>query len=110
LLNLSIYEQRLHRAVKDALSQLKELQTARSERRKLNMDWAIRLSKAQRMRGFPYNPQADGFVFANAQIDTEIRYRERLDHALHAEKVHFNLATYTRYDGIKEDMYKNQAT
>ena len=36
--NLSIYEQRLHRAVKDALSQLKELQTARSERRKLNMD------------------------------------------------------------------------
>jgi hypothetical protein len=109
LLNLSIYEQRLHRAVKDALSQLKELQTARSERRKLNMDWAIRLSKAQKMRGFPYNPQADGFVFANAQIDTEIRRRERLDHAIQAERVHFNLATYARYDGIREDMYENRA-
>jgi hypothetical protein len=109
LLNLSIYEQRLHRAIKEALSQLKELQTARSERRKLNMDWAIRLSKAQQMRGFPYDPQADGFVFANAQIDTEIRYRERLDHAIRAEKVHFDLATYTRYGGIEDDMYKKLA-
>jgi len=43
--NLSIYEQRLHRSMKDALRQLKEIQTERRERHKAEMDDAIRLSK-----------------------------------------------------------------
>src|SRR6202451_7519 len=36
--NLSIYEQRLHHAMKEALRQLKELQTERRERCKIEMD------------------------------------------------------------------------
>ncbi len=51
--NLSIYEQRLHRAMKEALRQLKELQTERRERNKIEMDDAIRLLKTQEMKGLP---------------------------------------------------------
>src|SRR5450631_2144771 len=40
--NLSICEQRLHRAIKEALRQLKELQTERRERAKTEMDHATR--------------------------------------------------------------------
>jgi len=43
--NLSIYKQRLHRSMKDALRQLKELQADRRERRRTEMDDAILLLK-----------------------------------------------------------------
>ena len=54
--NLSIYEQRLHRSMKEALRQLKELQTERRERHKTEMDDAIRLLKTQQMKGLPFEP------------------------------------------------------
>src|SRR5579863_7586676 len=54
--NLSIYEQRLHRSMKEALGQLKALQTERHERRKAEMDEAILLLKAQEMKGLPFDP------------------------------------------------------
>ena len=40
--NLSIYEQRLHRSMKEALRQLKELQAERRECRKAEMDDALK--------------------------------------------------------------------
>src|SRR5580693_8505865 len=51
--NLSIYEQRLHRSMKEALRQLKELQTERRERYRTEMDDAIRLHKTREMKGLP---------------------------------------------------------
>src|SRR5579863_8971517 len=81
--NLSIYEQRLHRSMKDALRQLKELQAERRERRKTEMDDAIRLLKTQQMKG--------EFVYASAEITTESARRDRLEDSLRAEKAGFNL-------------------
>ena len=49
--NLSIYEQRLHRSMKEALRQLRELQTERRELEKTAMDDAIRLLKTKQMKG-----------------------------------------------------------
>src|SRR6267154_1858597 len=43
--NLSLYEQRLHRSMREALRQLMELQSARRERHKAPRDDAIRLHK-----------------------------------------------------------------
>ena len=68
--NLSIYEQRLHRSMKEALRQLRELQTERREREKTEMDDAIRLRKAETMKGLPYDPARDSFVYANAEIES----------------------------------------
>jgi hypothetical protein len=94
--NLSIYEQRLHRTMKESLRQLKELQTERRERRQTEMDDAIRLSKAQEMKGLPYDPKPDGFVYASAEIALESARRDRFEDAKHAEKAGFNLAEYRK--------------
>src|ERR1039458_2853611 len=88
--NLSIYEQRLHRTMKDALRQLKELQTERRECEKIERDDAIRLRKTQQMKGLPFEPEpatnGNKFVYASAEIEREERRRDRLDDSLLAEK------------------------
>src|ERR1035438_7909328 len=91
--NLSIYEQRLHRSMKEALRQLKELQTERRDHRKTEMDNAIRLLKTQQMKGLRYEPEGIGVVLVSA----ECARRDRLDDSLRAEKAGFNLAQYTAF-------------
>ncbi len=96
--NLSIYEQRLHRSMKEALRQLKELQTERRERHKTEMDDAIRLLKTQQMKGLPCEPEVatseKKFVYASAEIALESARRDRLEDSLLAEKAGFNLDVY----------------
>ncbi len=85
--NLSIYEQRLHRSMKESLRQLRELQTERREREKTEMDDAIRLLKTQQMKGLPTDTAPIGIVHASAR-------RDLLEDALLAEAAGFNLAQY----------------
>ena len=92
--NLSIYEQRLHRSMKEALRQLKELQTERREHHKTEMDNAIRLLKTQQMKGLPSEPEPEKFVYASVEIAAESARRDRLEDSLRAEKAGFNLAAY----------------
>jgi hypothetical protein len=92
--NLSIYEQRLHRSMKEALRQLKELQTERRDSHKAEMDDAVRLLKAQEMKGLPFDPAEFGFVYASAEIARESARRDRLEAAKLAERAHFNLTEY----------------
>jgi hypothetical protein len=96
--NLSIYEQRLHRSQKEALRQLRELQTERRALRKAEMDDAIRLLKTQQMKGLPREPEPATkerkFVYASAEIAAESARRDRLADSLLAEKANFNLAQY----------------
>src|ERR1022692_5290559 len=89
--NLSIYEQRMHRSMKEALRQLKELQTERREREKTEMDDAIRLLKTQQMKGLPHEPEPEKFVYASVEIAAESARRDRLYDSLLAEKTGFNL-------------------
>jgi hypothetical protein len=95
--NLSIYEQRLHRSMKESLRQLKELQTERREREKTEMDDAIRLLKTQQMKGLPHEPESGKFVYASAEITSESARRDRLQDSLLAEKAGFNLEKYTAF-------------
>ena len=97
--NLSIYEQRLHRSLKEALRQLKELQTERRERRQAEMDDAIRISNTQQMKGLPFDPHENGFVYASAEIARESARRDRIQDSLWAENAGFNLAAYRCTDG-----------
>jgi hypothetical protein len=89
--NLSIYEQRLHRSMKESLRQLRELQTERREREKTEMDDAIRLLKMQQMKGLPFEPDPGKFVYASGEIARRARHED----ALLAEKAGFNLTRYT---------------
>ncbi len=96
--NLSIYEQRLHRSTKEALRQLRELQAERRELRKIEMDNAIRLLKTQQMKGLPCEPEATvngvGFVYTSVEISAESARRDRLQDSLLAEKSGFDLTRY----------------
>ena len=65
---LSIYEQRIHRVMKDALRQLQEMQKTRKTEEDLNMREAIRLYRLNEMLGMPYDPQQDGFVCSKAEL------------------------------------------
>src|SRR5438132_2022421 len=91
----------MHRTMKEALRQLKELQTERRERFKTDMDDAIRLRKTEEMKGLPYDPaiitaaiSRNGFVYSTAEINHEIDRRQRFHEAEIAEKTGFNLADY----------------
>jgi hypothetical protein len=99
--NLSIYEQRLHRSMKESLRQLRELQTERRQREKTEMDDAIRLLKTQQMKGLPHEPEASenkiGVLYASAEITAESARRDRLQDSLLAEKAGFHLAQYTAF-------------
>jgi hypothetical protein len=95
--NLSIYEQRLHRSMKDSLRQLRELQTERREREKTEMDDAIRLLKTQQMKGLLEHPEEIGVLYASAAITAESARRDRLADSLLAEEAGFNLAQYTAW-------------
>jgi hypothetical protein len=99
--NLSIYEQRLHRSMKESLRQLRELQTERRQREKTEMDDAIRLPKTQQMKGLPIEPEAApnkiGVLYASAEIALESARRDLLEDSLLAEKAGFHLAQYTAF-------------
>jgi hypothetical protein len=88
--NLSIYEQRLHRSIKESLRQLKELQAERRERGKTEMDDAIRLLKTQQMKGLPLDTVPIGIVHESAR-------RDLLADSLLAEEAGFNLAEYNLF-------------
>ena len=104
--NLSIYEQRLHRSMNEAHRQLKELQAERRDRRKAEMDDAIRLLKTQQMKGLPFDPKELSFVYATAEIEWERHRRERLHLAKIAEQSHFDL---TRYRSVKSQEPQQEA-
>ena len=94
--NLSIYEQRLQRSIRETLRLLDALQTKRHERYKTQMDDAIRLSKTEKMKGLPYDPTQDGFVYASAEIGDEHDRRHRLHLSKIAEQAGFDLTKYEK--------------
>jgi len=51
------------------------------------------------MKGLPFDPAADGVVYASAEIALESARRDRLADSLLAEKAGFNLANYKRTAG-----------
>ena len=95
--------------MKESLRQLRELQTERRDREKTEMDDAIRLRKAAEMKGLPYDPAADSFVYASAEIALESDRRARLEDSKLAEKAGFNLTKYTAWRAPQQDRFEKDA-
>jgi len=90
--NLSIYEQRITRHLKDAMKQLKELQAEREARDRQALDEAIILRKAHEVNSLPFDPGTHGFVYSTAEIDREIHRRALLTAGREAQKAAFHKA------------------
>ena len=78
---LSLYEQRINRAIQKNLALLHSLQATRKAEREAAMKEAATLLKLSEMRGLEYIPARDGFVFSNAQIHAAIDRDQRLQRA-----------------------------
>ena len=82
---LTLYEQRLNRAVQKNLALLQSLQTARKAQRETAMKEAANLLQLSEMRGLEYQPAKDGFVFSTAEIHDAIDRQQRLKRASTAD-------------------------
>ncbi len=69
--NLSLYEQRLHRSMRDALRQLDVLKAARRERRKPAADQPARFRKPEKMKALRRDAAPAGFVYASSEIQRD---------------------------------------
>jgi hypothetical protein len=78
---LSLYEQRLNRAIQKNLATLKSLQAERKSQQEAAMKEASALLKLSEMKGMDYDPAKDGFVFSREQIHAAIDRQHRLDRA-----------------------------
>ena len=93
-LNLTLYEQRLHRSQKQALQQLQELQEQRKAAERAAIEQAKLLHKQHKMQGMSYDPAQDGFAFSNAQVEAECLRDRRFEEAEIARRVDYNLKNY----------------
>ena len=96
--NLSIYEQRLQRQLKESLRQLQEFQAKRIAARQAALDETVALRNLHKMQHQPYDPSIDlppnGFVFSATEIESEARRQNRLAAAKHAENLGYDLKRY----------------
>lgn len=88
---LSLYEQRLNRSVQKNLAMLHDLQAKRKAERHARMEEAKKLYQLSRMKNLPWDPEANGFVFSNRQIQAAIDRDRRL-----AQTEHLNFRRHKR--------------
>ena len=78
---LTLYEQRLNRAIQKTLAILQSLQTVRKAQHEVAMKEAAALLRLSEMKGLEYQPAKDGFLFSNDQIHAAIDREQRLERA-----------------------------
>jgi hypothetical protein len=75
---LTLYDQRLNRNIQKNLALLQSLQATRIAKHEAEMKEAKKLLQLSEMKGFPYEPVKDGFVFSTAEIRAAIDKERRL--------------------------------
>ncbi|HEY3826316.1 MAG TPA: hypothetical protein VGL82_17240 [Bryobacteraceae bacterium] len=92
--NLSIYEQRLHRTIKEAFRQLRELQAERREREIAKHHeeiarehQAANIQEAPQTQDLPVPPAGNGFVYASAEIAVPVAEKSGIHLAESTAKV-----------------------
>ena len=78
---LTLYEQRLNKAVQRNLAMLQSLQAARLAQREVEMKEAIQLLQVSEMNALEYQPAKDGFVFSIGEIRSRLDRQQRLKQA-----------------------------
>ena len=78
---LTLYHQRLNRAIQQNLAMLQSLQAARLARRETEMKEAALLLQVSEIKGLEYEPAKDGFVFSIGEIRSRLDRQQRLKQA-----------------------------
>jgi hypothetical protein len=86
---LALYSHRLSRQFHKTLEQLRDIQAERRTREERHLKRAAALLEMHKVKGIPYDPAADGFVFSNDQIDAYSQRLIRLNQSRHIEHIRF---------------------
>ena len=78
---LTLYEQRINRAIQKNLALLQSLQAARKAQQAAEMKEAAALLQLSEIKGLEYFPSKDGFVFSTSEIHAAIDRQQRLQRA-----------------------------
>ena len=96
--NLSLYEQRLQRTLKESLRQLQELQTQRIAARQATLNAAVSRRNLHKINGCPYNPTAsqtgNQFVYSSAVVEAEASREYRRADAENSQRLGYELDRY----------------
>jgi len=84
---IALYTARLVRQAAAILKDLKALQAERMKREQAEMDEAIALYLANKVKKTPFEPLENGFVLTTAQIETQIARKQLVDPAYIADKL-----------------------
>ena len=71
---ISLYEQRIRRAFEKYTEKLEKLQAERKAKHERDLEEARRFFQMAEIKGIPWNPAADGFIFSTDEI---ARYTDR---------------------------------
>jgi hypothetical protein len=85
LANLSLHGQRLARQFEKTLALLHQLQSTRQDQEAIELDHASALVQMHALKGEPYDPAHDGFVFSKRQIEAFMHAMDRAERASQAE-------------------------
>ena len=94
--NVTLYEQRIHRNIKNSSEELRRLQGERTAAVERDLPRALDHYKAQLMQGLPFDPAALGFVFSTAEIHAAHHREIRDQQVAWAKTCDFNLAEYKK--------------
>ena len=83
---LTMYAQRLVNQADKILSQLKYLQAERRQREQREMSEAVKIYRAHRIAGEPFDPKANGFVLTISKIEHYMRRQHLADADFIAEE------------------------
>jgi hypothetical protein len=87
---LALYSHRLSRQFHKTLEQLREIQADRRDAETRDLKRAAALLEMHKVKGIPYDPAQDGFVFSSDQIETYSQRLIRLNQSRHIEHVRFH--------------------
>ena len=86
---LALYSHRLSRQFHKTLEQLRDIQAERRTKEERDLKRAAALLEMHKVKGIPYDPAQDGFVFSTDQVETYSQRLIRLNQSRHIEHIRF---------------------
>ena len=86
---LVLYSHRLSRQFHKTLEQLRDIQAERRTKEERDLKRAAALLEMHKVKGIPYDPAQDGFVFSTDQVETYSQRLIRLNQSRHIEHIRF---------------------
>jgi hypothetical protein len=94
--NISLYEQRIQRGIKNSMEELRRLRAERESRLKREMPEALKHYKLQLMQDLPFDPATHGFVFSFDEIHSALELEILQKQAAYALQIKYDLETYQK--------------